>query len=276
MSDATIIMIAPNGARKTHKDHPQLPVSIEETVSDAAACFTAGATVLHAHVRGEKQQHVLDAGLYRELIGELKIRVPELLVQITTEAVGIYTPEQQISCVQQVIPKMASVSLKEITRDFTGLELARDFFHWCVSANVHVQHIVYSAEELKQFLELKQTDIIPQSQNCILFVLGRYSANFQSSQDDLKPFLENELKNLTWFTCAFGQQEQVCLVSGVSAGGHARVGFENNLYLADGEVADSNAVQVSKLKQCIETMDGMVANSQQACSVLGIKPCSAG
>ncbi|MCP3689883.1 MAG: 3-keto-5-aminohexanoate cleavage protein [Gammaproteobacteria bacterium] len=49
------MMAAPNGARKTHKDHASLPISIAETVDEAVACYAAGATVLHAHVRG--QQH---------------------------------------------------------------------------------------------------------------------------------------------------------------------------------------------------------------------------
>ena len=49
-------MIAPNGARKTRRDHPALPLSIEETVDEAVRCFAAGATVLHAHVRGEQDE----------------------------------------------------------------------------------------------------------------------------------------------------------------------------------------------------------------------------
>ncbi len=118
MTYPVIIMAAPNGARKTHRDHPALPVSIEETVCEAAACYEAGATILHAHVRGQQQEHVLDAGLYRELTGELNQRVPELLVQITTEAVGIYPPRQQVDCVKKVMPQMASVSLREMTSNF--------------------------------------------------------------------------------------------------------------------------------------------------------------
>jgi uncharacterized protein (DUF849 family) len=63
-----VIMVAPNGARKTRSDHSSLPVSIEDTVSEAALCRAVGASALHAHVRGANDEHVLDAGLYRELI----------------------------------------------------------------------------------------------------------------------------------------------------------------------------------------------------------------
>ena len=49
-------MVAPNGARKTRRDHPALPVSIKETVEEAVQCYAAGATVLHGHVRGKQEQ----------------------------------------------------------------------------------------------------------------------------------------------------------------------------------------------------------------------------
>jgi uncharacterized protein (DUF849 family) len=84
-----VIMVAPNGARKTRSDHSSLPVSIEDTVSEAALCRAVGASALHAHVRGANDEHVLDAGLYRELIAAMAQRVPGMLVQITSEAVGI-------------------------------------------------------------------------------------------------------------------------------------------------------------------------------------------
>ncbi|MCP3690001.1 MAG: 3-keto-5-aminohexanoate cleavage protein, partial [Gammaproteobacteria bacterium] len=265
-----IMMAAPNGARKTHKDHASLPISIAETVDEAVACYAAGATVLHAHVRGQQQQHVLDAGLYIELVGELKRQVPEMLVQITTEAVGVYTPRQQAACVKKVNPEMASVSLREITGDFHQPEYARDFYQWCVDARIHVQHILFSTDELEKFHQYKSQGIIPESQNCVLFVLGRYAIDFQSTVDYLKPFLQHDLDDLDWFSCAFGLQEQACVLSGIKHGGHARIGFENNLHLPNGELASSTHEQVLNLKDAIERNNGTVADSTQSRRILGL------
>lgn len=268
MSEPTIIMVAPNGARKTHKDHPALPVSIEETVDEAAACYAAGATVLHAHVRGEKEEHVLDAGLYLELLGELRLRVPDMLIQITTEAVGVYTPQQQVDCVKAVVPEMASVALREMTSDYRQAEFSGAFYHWCADTNIHIQHILFSVEDLQRFLQYKSDGVIPDSQKCVLFVLGRYAVDFQSSPDDLRPFLEQELKDLNWFTCAFGYQEQACVLAGIEQGGHARIGFENNLHSADGELAGSTRDQVVDLKKTIEESGRVVATAEQSRDLL--------
>ncbi|MEZ5840413.1 MAG: 3-keto-5-aminohexanoate cleavage protein [Hyphomicrobiales bacterium] len=42
MTALPAIVVAPNGARKTHADHPAVPVTIPEIVATAAACFKAG------------------------------------------------------------------------------------------------------------------------------------------------------------------------------------------------------------------------------------------
>jgi len=264
-------MVAPNGARKTRKDHPALPVSIAETVDEAERCRAAGATVLHAHVRGKQDEHLLDSGLYQELIAEIKRQVPDMLVQITTEAVGIYTPEQQVACVQTVVPEMASVSLKEMTSNYSELDLARRFYNWAVEAGVHIQHILYSAEELEQFQTLKQNSIIPNSHRCVLFVLGRYAVDFQSDPVNLDPFIACDLVGLDWFVCAFGSKEQACVSAGIGHGGHARIGFENNLQLPNGELADSSAALVTNLSQSIQTSQRTIASSEQARQILGIR-----
>ena len=264
-------MVAPNGARKTKSDHDSLPVSIEDTVSEALSCFEAGASALHAHVRGRRKEHVLDAGLYRELIGEMTARVPRMLVQITSEAVGVYTPQQQAACIQAVRPRMASMGLKEITSNFEQPEYARDFFAWCDDNRVHIQHIVFSAEEFRQFLDYRERGIVPAAHRCVLFVLGRYRADFQSEPADLEPFLQYDLAGLDWFTCAFGRLEQACVLAAIEAGGHARIGFENNLFLPNGEIAANTAALVTSLVAEMAHCGVGPAGAESAAQRLGIR-----
>jgi uncharacterized protein (DUF849 family) len=264
-------MVAPNGARKTKADHARLPVSIADTVDEAERCFAAGASALHGHVRGTADEHVLDAERYRELVAEMSRRVPQMLLQITTEAIGRYTPAQQAECIRTVQPEMASVILREISSNFENPDFARDFFSWCDAHNVHVQHILFSAEELDHFLRLRDQRVIPAGHRCVLFVLGRYSVDFQSAPEDLEPFLQRDLTGLDWFTCAFGRREQDCVLAAVEVGGHARVGFENNLYLPDGEIAADTAALVTSLATALRTKGLRPASAAAARQLLGVR-----
>ncbi|WP_419186976.1 3-keto-5-aminohexanoate cleavage protein [Candidatus Halocynthiibacter alkanivorans] len=243
------ILVAPNGARRTQKDHPALPVHIDEIVRDAIACQRAGAGGMHAHVRDAQGAHVLDAGLYRELLVELARKTPGFVAQITTEAVGRYTPLQQRQLVRDVMPGFVSIALREMVAGEPEQELKR-FYNWAHEAGIGVQHILYAPEEVLQLATLVREQVIPETDLEVLFVLGRYTENQQSSVGDLTPFVArraNKLSGAQWAVCAFGQQETVCLAEAIRLGGKARIGFENNLLNQDGSVAVDNAARVREL-----------------------------
>ncbi len=255
------LMVAPNGARRTRADHPALPVTVAQTVDTAVSCYRAGANGIHAHVRNAEGKHVLDVGLYRELIDELAIQVPKLAVQITTEAIGIYQPEQQRQLVYQLQPDRVSISITEMLSD-NNISAARDFYYSCHNQGIGVQHILYADSELDHLAQLIDDRIIPADDLQLLFVLGRYSKNQQSHPRDLQPFL-NRYQRLDlvadWGLCAFGSAETACLVAAAKAGGKMRIGFENSLLHSDGSIAIDNAERVkallSELKEVAELVE---------------------
>ena len=244
------IMVAPNGARRTKAHHPALPLTIAETVADAAACHAAGAGGLHAHVRGPDGEHVLDAGLYRELIAEMAVKVPGMAVQVTTEAVGRYTPAEQRKLVLDLSPAMVSISVREIIADGDA-KAARHLFEECAARGVAVQHILYDAVQLVELEPLVGGGSSVQ----LLFVLGRYADGQLARPQDLDPFL-SQLSTGTlaadWAACAFGRRETTCLLSAAARGGKVRVGFENNLHQHDGSLAASNADRVREIVSLLE------------------------
>ena len=126
MSRPTIIMPAPNGARKVKTDHPQLPVSIDETIAAAKACHAEGASILHAHVRGDQNEHVLDVARYKTLLAGLREQVPDMLVQVTTEAVGIYSPQQQYDDIDLLGVELDEPAVLENKTNDMGLGFDRE------------------------------------------------------------------------------------------------------------------------------------------------------
>lgn len=250
------IFVAPNGARKGKNDHPALPISIGEIVETAKNCFAVGATGIHAHVRDREGRHVLDGGLYKELLAELAKKVPAIKVQITTESIGQYSPLEQRNLVMAVKPKMVSVSMAEMFEDDDLAAVSR-FYYAAKEQGTEVQHIVYSGEEFSRLTKLIMLGTIPAKQRSVLFVLGRYSKNQQSSPDMLNGFIEilaqQRLSNIWQFmTCAFGQGETDCLLASARMRGDCRVGFENNFLHSDGRVAQDNAARVSALLSALK------------------------
>lgn len=254
------IMVAPNGARKTQSDHPEVPVTIAETARTAAACAEAGATAIHAHIRDAEGKHILDAALYRELLDAIAQECGNnIFAQVTTEAVGIYQPEEQMAVMRALKPQSFSAALKELIAGPEKEAEASAFYSWALKEEIAVQHILYEAEEIHRFADLVRREVIPGAHHALLFVLGRYAKNLESEVEDLLPFVDalkaSGLKPKSdWMVCGFGRSETAALTAAMALGGHARVGFENSLWHADGAVAESNAARVGVIAAIAEQL----------------------
>jgi 3-keto-5-aminohexanoate cleavage enzyme len=268
-------MVAPNGARKGHADHPNLPVTIDEIACDAVECHLAGAQAIHVHVRDDEGRHSIDASRYiattdavRHLAGR------ELIVQMTTEAVGQFTPPQQIAAVRAVRPEAVSIAVKELVPDASAETAAAELYDWAHRNSIAVQHILYTPGEFDRLLDLVARGVIPGKRHSLIFPLGRYVANQESDPAELIPFAAKVLDNggaerFDWWVCAFGASETASLVAAAALGGHCRIGFENSFINADGSRAASNAERIGDLRKALAGIRRSAASRAEALRALG-------
>ncbi|SFP95932.1 3-keto-5-aminohexanoate cleavage protein [Ralstonia sp. NFACC01] len=262
------IAVAPNGARKTHADHPALPITPDELAACARQCVEAGAAMLHLHVRRPDGTHSLEPGDYRPAIAAVQGAVGDaLVIQITTEAVGIYTPEQQMASVRVLQPETISAALRELVPDAAYEAEAARFFGELAATRTAIQYILYSADDVARYRDLRTRGVLPDTPHWVLFVLGRYSAGQRSDPTDLLPFLQawadggDVTANVPWAMCAFGPREAECALTAALLGGHARLGFENNMALPDGSTAPDNAALVTNLRRHLDALHRPLASA---------------
>ncbi|HDM8225106.1 TPA: 3-keto-5-aminohexanoate cleavage protein [Vibrio campbellii] len=252
------IIVAPNGARKTKQDHDQLPMTIEEMVAEAKACQTAGATMIHLHARDVQGRHSLEVDDNLGIYHAVKAAVGNsMIVQLTTEAVGMYSPQQQMALVKAVKPEAASFALRELIPDELSEEQGFSFFDWVAAQGILSQIILYDQADIERYFSLRERGALPKHNQHALVVLGRYHEAQQSSPWDLRTlhlerFLEESVRCAV---CAFGAREQDCLTHAMLLGLDVRVGFENNHLSSDGQLAKSNAEQVQRLKEVSKLLD---------------------
>ena len=262
------IAIAPNGARKTHADHPALPITPDELAACARQCVDAGAAMLHLHVRRPDGTHSLEPDDYRPAIAAVQQAVGDaLVIQITTEAVGIYTPAQQMASVRALQPEAISAALRELVPDAAHEAEAARFFGELAAARTAIQYILYSADDVVRYRDLRARGVLPDTPHWVLFVLGRYSAGQRSEPTDLLPFLQawsdggQLTANVPWAMCAFGPREAECALTATLLGGHARLGFENNMALPDGSTAPDNAALATNLRRHLDALHRPLASA---------------
>lgn len=266
-----MIAVAPNGARKTRLDHPHLPITPAQLAATAAGCRDAGACLLHLHVRDAEGKHSLDPEHYRQALQAIRREVgEELILQITTEAVGQYNRQQQMQVVRDVRPEAVSLAIRELCPRAEDEPAAAEFFAWLQREHIVPQYIVYSVDDIQRCNDLQHRGVIPQDNVSVLLVLGRYTAQQQSDPQDLAPMLAAVRPENNWWLCAFGATEAACMRGAITQGGHCRVGFENNLWLADGSVAPDNETLVRSVREDAAQFHRPVANADQARQLLGV------
>jgi uncharacterized protein (DUF849 family) len=71
-----------------------------------------------------------------------------------------------------------------------------------------------------------------------------------------------------WFAFGISLHQFPMVAQAVLLGGHVRVGLEDNIYLAKGELAPSNAALVEKAARIIELLGNSVATTAEARQML--------
>ncbi len=268
-----IVSVAPNGARKTKVDHPALPITPAEIARTAAECREAGAAMIHLHVRDAEGRHSLDPDHYRAAIAAINRETAGgMVIQVTTESVGQYTPAEQMALVRALRPEAISIALRELIPDAAAEPAAADFLHWLVKERIIPQFILYSVGDVLRYNDFRARGIMPPGVYFVLFVLGRYAADQTSNPSDLLVFLSPHDGASPWAVCAFGKHEHACAVAAAALGGHVRVGFENNLHLKDGSVAPDNTALVTQVCEGALALGRPLADAAQVRDMLGGKP----
>lgn len=249
------IAVAPNGGRRMRSDHGALPITPGELARTAAESAEAGAAMIHVHARDAAGFHSLDPDLYRAILGAIRAETGDrLVVQISSESVGRYSAAAQMAAVGAVRPEAVSLALREFVpaggdvRDFAA------FLQGLKGEKIAVQFILYAPAEALQLAALHRSGLVPWDRLSVLYVIGSYGSNTDSHPLELLPFLAPDMPGFDhWMVCAFGRQEAGAAMAAAVLGGHCRVGFENNLCLADRQIAPNNAALVSQLARLVRS-----------------------
>lgn len=263
-----ILAVAPNGARRGKADHPALPITPAEIARETEKCLEAGAAMLHLHVRDTAGGHSIDAGLYREATAAVRAAVGDrVLIQVTTEAVGMFTAAEQVACIRALRPEAVSIAVREICPPGGDEKALADLAAFMQRERIAPQWILYDVPDVERFLSLRWRGIIPAGS--VLYVLGRYAPGQLSSAADLLPFLQAAGdEEFAWLLCAFGPQERACALAAAALGGHCRIGFENNLFLPDGSLAPDNAALIAGVAARVGDVGRRLASADEARAIL--------
>jgi len=242
-----LVAVAPNGARKTKDDLTQIPLTPVELAQTAKDCLKAGATMMHLHVRNpEDSSHSLSVEHYQTAIAAIESATKgKSFIQVTSEAVGIYSPEQQFNMIHRLKPNAVSIGLCEIqTLDESVI---KQHFLQMKQSGTKPQIILYNEVDLGKYHDWLDRQVFPGNSYPVLLVIGKETPNGSFDNNFLTQENISKLKASSWMVCGFGAQEYETCKLAITLGGNVRLGFENNSLLNDGSEAKDNSELITQV-----------------------------
>ncbi len=269
-----IITAAICGAEVTKKQNPNLPYTVREIGIEAEKAYLAGASIIHLHVREDNGTPTQDIKRFQACVDEIKNRCPDVIVQPSTGgAIGMSNEERLQPIFMEPPPEMATLDCG--TMNFGGDEIFVNtektiisFAQEMNSRGIKPELECFDKGMIDMALRLNNKGYIkdPMHFNFVLGVIGGIAA----TPRDLVFMINSIPKNSTFTVCAIGRHEFPMVTLSMVMGGHARVGFEDNIYLSKGVLAKSNSELVEKIVRISKEIGRDIASPYQARKILGL------
>ncbi|MBY8985295.1 MAG: 3-keto-5-aminohexanoate cleavage protein [Candidatus Lokiarchaeota archaeon] len=269
-----IITAAICGAEVSKESNPYTPYTVEEIGREVESAYNAGASMIHLHVREDDGTPTQDIKRFKLCTEEIKKRCPDVIIQPSTGgAIGMTNEERLQPIYLDPPPEMATLDCG--TMNFGGDEIFVNTENTIIyfAEEMNKRHIKYELEcfdmgMVDMALRLQKMGHIkkPMHFNFVLGVIGGISA----SPRNLTFLVESIPEDSTYTVCAIGRYEFPMVSLSIEKGGHARVGFEDNVYLSKGVLAKSNGELVEKVVRIAQDFGRDIASPNEARKILKI------
>jgi 3-keto-5-aminohexanoate cleavage enzyme len=272
-----IITAAICGAEVTKEHNPSVPYTVEEIGAEAEKAYKAGASVIHLHVRKDDGTPTQDRERFKQCIEEIRRRCPDVIIQPSTGGAVGMSNEERLQPVD-LAPEMATLDCG--TCNFGGDEIfvntendIKAFGEKMIQMGVKPEVEVFDKGMIDMAIRLQKKGFIKAPMH-FSFVMGVNGGITGDMRDFL--FMKDSIPAGSTFSVAgIGRYEFSLATMSILTGGHVRVGFEDNIYVEKGVMAETNAVLVEKVVRLAKELGREIATPQEAREILGLKPLQA-
>jgi len=242
-----VITCAVTGAETTREQNPNLPITPAEIAGSASEAREAGAAILHLHVRDAEGNPTQDLDTFRRAIDLIRAKC-DIVIEVTTGgAVGMSLEERMQPL--QLDPEMASLDCGTVNFAdeyiVNTLPMMRECAATMKKRGVRPTLECFDLSHVDAAATLIEEGLVapPFHYGIVLNVPGavRYG------EDTLEFMVRRLPPGSFWTVIAIGGRVALRAArASAAAGGFIRVGLEDNVWYAKGQLAESNAQLVEQ------------------------------
>ncbi|WP_298164515.1 3-keto-5-aminohexanoate cleavage protein [Novosphingobium sp.] len=304
-SGKVIISCAITGSIHTPSMSPYLPVTAQEIAESALGAAEAGAAIVHLHARDpETGKPVHTPEDFEPFLRVIK-QSSDVVVNLTTGASPYMPVEYRVKPAEVWKPEVASLNMGSMNFGlFPMLKRFKEFKHTWEPEMLKGSHdLVFrnSFKDIRYALDtlnatgtryefecydtshlynlhyfwsegLVQAPLFIQTCFGLLGGIGAHPDDVMHMKRTADRLFGD---NYRWSVLAAGANQMKVAAMAASMGGHVRVGLEDSLWIGRGQLAQSNAEQVTRVRQIIEGLGLEVATPDDARAILSLKGADA-
>ena len=260
------------GAEVTKEQNPAVPYTVEEIAREAKSAYDAGASIIHLHVREDDGTPTQSKDRFAVCIDAIKKVAPDVIIQPSTGGAVGMTNDERLQPTE-LNPEMATLDCG--TCNFGGVEVFMntenmiiDFGQKMIRRGIKPECEVFDKGMIDMALRLAKKGHILHPMH-FDFVMG-VNGGISGEPRDLLFMRESIPADATWTVSGVGRFEFPMVTMGILMGGHARVGFEDYVYLEKGVLAKENGELVDKVVRIAKELGRQIAKPDEAREILGL------
>jgi uncharacterized protein (DUF849 family) len=297
-----IITCAITGSIHTPSMTPHLPITGENILEEGVAAAEAGAAILHLHARHpEDGRPSADPEHFMAFLPRLKQRCGAVL-NLTTGGNATMTLDERLAAPLLAEPEMCSLNMGSMNfalypaaerisewkhdweRPFlensddlvfknTPRDIAQVLTTLGEKRGARFEFECYDVGHLYMLRHFADRELVkpPFFIQFVLGVLGGIGAD-PENLSHMKRIADKLFgDDYAFSVLAAGRHQMPLATISAAMGGHVRVGLEDSIYIARGELARSNSEQVAKIREIVERLGREPATPDEARALLDLK-----
>lgn len=286
-----ILTCAVTGNLTRPEQTPHLPITPRQIAESCLEAQAQGAAVVHIHVRHPQDgRPSMELDHYREVVERIRAAGSPLLLNLTTgpgqryvpgredpavadPATNLLRPARRVVHVEELRPQICTLDLNTmasgnqvvINTPHTAAEMARRM----LAAGVKPELELFNAGDMVMARDLIDSGIDFGRPVMLSFVMG-VKYGWPATIETLQLARSLAPAGSLWTAFGIGRHSFPMVALSTLAGGHVRVGLEDNLFIERGVLAPGNGALCAKAARIVRDLGCELATPQEARALLGL------
>ena len=299
-AEKVIITTAVTGSVNVPSQSPYLPLSADQVVEDALAAIEAGSAIVHLHARHPDGRPAFETEIFEQIVPRIR-EASDVVINITTGGSSAMTMEQRLAAAERFRPELASMNMGSMNFVYSGIAdkvtdwkhdwekpyVLNTYSHPFINTFDRIEHTLRTLGANGTRFEFECYDIghlyslahfvdrglveAPLLIQGVFGILGGIGADHENLEHMIRIADKLFGDDYSFSAFAAGRDQMQFGTHSAWLGGHVRVGLEDSLWIGKGQLAESSAQQVTKIRGVIEDLGHQIATPADARALLALR-----